>query len=73
MAPVAMIFGGMIGIVSALSGWMLFGLSLLAAVQVHFMVSTFVAMCLIVLAMPLPTPRQLSVSANRQNLFVVLP
>jgi hypothetical protein len=67
MAPVAMILGGIIGTVSALFGWLLFGLSLWVAIQIYFLVSLFVATMLIVLAMSHPLHRQHGHLANWQN------
>lgn len=58
MALVAMILGSIIGTVSALFGWLMFGLSLWVAIQIYFLVSLFVATMLIVLAMSHPLSRQ---------------
>lgn len=49
MAPIAFIFGGFCGTVSALLGWMLFGLSLWGAVQLYVVTGLAVAAALIVL------------------------
>ena len=68
MAPVAMILGGISGTVSALCGWLLFGFSLWAAVQVYFIVGLFVALGLIVMGMSRPTPRQQGKTANLQHI-----
>ena len=62
MAPVAMILGGISGTVSALCGWLLFGFSLWAAVQVYFIVGLFV------MGMSRPTPRQQGKTANLQHI-----
>ncbi len=51
MAPVAMILGGISGTISALFGWIVFGLSFWNAVQVYFGVALVVALVLIVMAM----------------------
>jgi hypothetical protein len=51
MAPVAIILGGIGGTFSALFGWLFFGLSLWAAVQVYFLVALMVSGGLIALAL----------------------
>lgn len=51
MAPVAIILGSFGGTVSALVGWVLFGLGLAAAVQLYFIVALGVASALMVTAL----------------------
>jgi len=59
MAPIAMILGSVTGTVSAVFGWLLFGLSLWGAVLVYFLVALIVAAALIAYALlqPKPAPR----------------
>lgn len=57
MAPVALILGGIGGTISALFGWLLFGLSFWGAVQVYFCVALLVAAALIITAM-LRSPKE---------------
>ncbi len=59
MASIAMILGSVFGTISALFGWLLFGLSLWGAVQVYFLVALIVAAALIAYALlqPKPTPK----------------
>jgi len=51
MAPVAMILGGISGTLSAVFGWLIFGLSFGAAVALYFCVALIVAALLIGVAL----------------------
>jgi len=51
MAPVAMILGGISGTISALFGWLLFGVGFWGAVQLYFCVALGVAGLLIVMSL----------------------
>lgn len=54
MAPIAFILGGLFGMLSAIFGWLLFGLGLWGAVQVYFAVGLAVAALVIVVALVRP-------------------
>lgn len=51
MAPLAFILGGFCGTVSAVFGWLLFGLSFGAALQIYFVVGLTVAALMILSAL----------------------
>ena len=65
MAPVAMIFGGISGTISALFSWLLFGLTFWGAMQVYFIVGFCVAVGLIAMALLRPMAPANPTQGNR--------
>lgn len=67
MAPVAFLLGGFIGTFAAVVGWLFFGLSFWAGVQVYFLAGLLVALPLIALSLLRPAPTADTAAQNLQR------